>query len=202
MDSWFVVGGGVKGLEMSTPNCPEVAASHAMHKLILWELLSTRLSRNEFPNNNRYLRSWFLGGGFGQQLFNFRSPAVHWMARTSSLNCLSCRNPYQTPHSLNPFPLFTENPLFFTEKCFVGSPAQKSAQISDLKSFWGAMVAIGLACYRSAEPTFCRISALFGMFFGRFAGKASISLAQTPKKPINFGVRPFAAILGRKFAVD
>ena len=51
------------------------------------------------------------------------------MARTSSLNCLSCRNPYQTPHSLNPSPLFTENPFFFTEKCFVGSPAQKSALI-------------------------------------------------------------------------
>ena len=65
--------------------------------------------------------------GLGQQLFNFQSPAVHWMARTSSLNCLSCRNPDQTPHSLNPSPLFTENPFFFTEKCFVGSPAQKSA---------------------------------------------------------------------------
>ena len=73
------------------------------------------------------LRSWFLGSGFGQQLFNFRSPAVHWMARTSSLNCLSCRNPYQTPLSLNPSPLFTEKPIFVTEKCFVGSPAQKSA---------------------------------------------------------------------------
>ena len=51
------------------------------------------------------------------------------MARTSSLNCLSCRNPYQTPHSLNPSPLFTENPFLFTKKCFVGSPAQKSAPI-------------------------------------------------------------------------
>ena len=59
-----------------------------------------------------FSRSWFLGSGFGQQLLNFRSPAVHWMARTSSLNCLSCRNLYQTPHSLNPSPLFTENPFF------------------------------------------------------------------------------------------
>ena len=74
-------------------------------------------------------RSWFLGSGFGQQLFNFWSPAVHWMARTSSLNCLSCRNPYQTPHSLNPSPLFTENPFFFIEKCFVTSPSQESAPI-------------------------------------------------------------------------
>ena len=29
----------------------------------------------------------------------------------------SCTNPYQTPHSLNPSPLFNENPFFFTEKC-------------------------------------------------------------------------------------
>ena len=67
--------------------------------------------------------------GWGQQLFNFQSPAVHWMARTSSLNCLSCRNPYQIPLSLNPSPLFTEKPFLFTKKCFVGSPAQKSAPI-------------------------------------------------------------------------
>ena len=57
------------------------------------------------------------------------------MARTSSLNCLSCRNPYQTPHSLHPSPPFTENPFFFTEKCFVGSPAQKSALIFSFAQF-------------------------------------------------------------------
>ena len=39
------------------------------------------------------------------------------MAQTSSLNYLLCSNPYQTPQSLNAFPLFTEkkkkkNPLF------------------------------------------------------------------------------------------
>ena len=49
------------------------------------------------------------------------------MARTSSLNCLSCRNPYQTPDSLNCLPSFHWKPLFFTEKCFVASPSQKSA---------------------------------------------------------------------------
>ena len=57
-------------------------------------------------------KSWFLGRGWGQQLFSFQSPAVHWMARTSSLNCLSCRKPYQTPHSVNCLPLFTEKPFF------------------------------------------------------------------------------------------
>ena len=34
------------------------------------------------------------------------------MARTSSLNCLPCRNPYQTPHSLNVSPPCTEKPIF------------------------------------------------------------------------------------------
>ena len=63
--------------------------------------------------------------GPGQQLFNFRSPAVHWMARTSSLNCLSCRNLYQTPHSLNPSPLFTENP-FFSLKSASSDPLPKN----------------------------------------------------------------------------
>ena len=78
----------------------------------------------------RSIKSWFLGRGWGQQLFNFQSPAVKWMARTSSLNCLSCRNPYQTPHSLNCLPPFHWKTLFFTEKCFVASPSQKSALIN------------------------------------------------------------------------
>ena len=71
------------------------------------------------------VRSWILGSGPGQQLFSFRSPAVHCMARTSSLNCLSCRNPYQAPHSLNASPIFTEKPFVFTEKCFVATPKNR-----------------------------------------------------------------------------
>ena len=35
-------------------------------------------------------------GDEDNNFFSFHMPAVHWMARTSSLNCLSCRNPYQT----------------------------------------------------------------------------------------------------------
>ena len=62
-----------------------------------------------------------------EQLFSFQSPAVQWMARTSSLNCLSCRNPYQTLDSLNCLPPFHWKTLFFTEKCFVASPSQKLA---------------------------------------------------------------------------
>ena len=74
-------------------------------------------------------KSQFSGRGWGQQLFSFQSPAVQWMARTSSLNCLSCRNPYQTPNSLNCLPPFHWKTLFFPEKCFVASPSPKSALI-------------------------------------------------------------------------
>ena len=79
-------------------------------------------------------RSWFSGRGWGQQLFTFQSPAVHWIARTSSLNCLSCRSPYQTPHSLHCLPPFQWKPPIFTEKCFVASPLPKSALISKVTS--------------------------------------------------------------------
>ena len=54
------------------------------------------------------VRADFREGDEGLQLFSFQSPVVHWMARTSSQHCLSCRNPYQTSS------LFTEN-HFFTE---------------------------------------------------------------------------------------
>ena len=60
---------------------------------------------------SQFFKSWFSGRGWGQQLFGFQSPAVHWIARTSSLNCFSCRNPYQT-HSLNCLPPFHWKALF------------------------------------------------------------------------------------------
>ena len=49
------------------------------------------------------------------------------MTRTSALNCLSCRHPYQTPDSLNCLPLFTgqKKTLFHRKKCFVASPSTK-----------------------------------------------------------------------------
>ena len=34
---------------------------------------------------------------------------------------------YQTSHSLNAYPLFTEDLFFLTERCFVASPSQRSA---------------------------------------------------------------------------
>ena len=62
-------------------------------------------------------QSWFSGRGWGQQLFSFQSPAVHWMARISSLNCLSCGNPYTKPfiHWIAS-PLSLKTPFFFSLK--------------------------------------------------------------------------------------
>ena len=77
-------------------------------------------------------KSWFLGRGWGQQLFNFRSPAVQWMARTFSLNCLSCRNPDQTPHSLNCLPPFHWKPFFFSLTSASSHPLPKNRLWSNL----------------------------------------------------------------------
>ena len=76
------------------------------------------------------LRVWFWGRGWGQQHFSFQSAAVQWMARAPSLNCLSCRNPYQTPHSLNCLPPSRWKKLFLTQECFVASPSQKVSSYS------------------------------------------------------------------------
>ena len=65
-----------------------------------------------FPPLSNMYQSRFSGRGWGQQLFSSQSPAVQWMARTSSLNCLSCRNPYQAPDSLNCLPPFHWKPFF------------------------------------------------------------------------------------------
>ena len=93
------------------------------------------LGSTEYPQYGWDLsRNWLSGRGWGQQLFSFQSLAVQWMARTSSLNCLSCRSPYQTADSLNCLPPFHWKPLFFTEKCFVASPSQKSALTKYSKS--------------------------------------------------------------------
>ena len=81
----------------------------------------------------RYLRwpivnvnqSRFSGRGWGQQLFSLQSPAVQCMARTSLLNCLSCRNPYQTPVHWIASPHFTEK-LFFSLKSASPHPLPKN----------------------------------------------------------------------------
>ena len=65
------------------------------------------------------------------------------MARTSSLNCLSCRkNPYQTPDSLNCLPPFHWKSLFFTEKCSVASPFPKMGSDFNCRAIETARIAI------------------------------------------------------------
>ena len=61
-------------------------------------------------------RSRFSGRGWGQQLFSFQSPAVHRIARTSSLNCLPPVEILTKPpiHWIAS-PLFTEKNLFFSQ---------------------------------------------------------------------------------------
>ena len=59
---------------------------------------------------------------FRVQRFTESPGPLHW------INCLSCRNPYQTPPFTELPPPFHWKTLFFTEKRFVASPSQKSAQ--------------------------------------------------------------------------
>ena len=89
-----------------------------------------------------FCQSWFSDRGWGQQHFTFQSPAVHWMARTSSLNCLSCRNPYQTPIHWIASPLFTENPIFFTKSASshplpkIGSDSDSMVNANKSSCYW------------------------------------------------------------------
>ena len=52
--------------------------------------------------------------------------------KTSSLNCLSCRIPCQSLHSLKAWSWFSEKALLFTDFCFIASPSPNLC--SDLKS--------------------------------------------------------------------
>ena len=56
------------------------------------------------------------------------------MAETSSLNCLSCRIPYQRLHALNAWTPINEKALLFTDFCFVASPSQNS--VSKVLHVW------------------------------------------------------------------
>ena len=74
-----------------------------------------------------YLSLTLDGEGMSAATFNFQSPAVHWMAPTPSLNWFSCNKiPYQSLHSLNALPSFSEKALLFTDFCFVASPSPNS----------------------------------------------------------------------------
>ena len=70
-------------------------------------------------------RSGDLGRGWAQKTSLLRV-WCRWMAETSWLNCLFCRIPYQSLHSLNALPSFSEKALLFTSFCFVASPSPNS----------------------------------------------------------------------------
>ena len=85
------------------------------------------------PPKKSSLRRTHIRWEFWQSSSNSQSPASHWMAKTSSLNCLSCRIPYQSLHALNAFPWFSERALLFSDFCFVASPSLNSVPIYDTK---------------------------------------------------------------------
>ena len=117
------------------------------------EVLRHENKKGRSVENRCNQKNWFSGRGWGQQRFSFQSPAVHWVARTSSLNFLSCWNPYQTPHSLNASPLFTEKPFFFfAEKCFVASPSQKNRLLKNSAEEWLSPICGGRHWATSLEP--------------------------------------------------
>ena len=92
------------------------------------------LSGNAEASRNSWVinQSWFSGRGWGRQLLSFQRPAVHWMARTSSLHCLSCRNPYQNPSFTELPPALLLKTPFLSLKSASSRhiPFQKSAPIS------------------------------------------------------------------------
>ena len=112
---WHVACFCQSGPAFSLPFSSFVAAFYTFHGFSKYPFakvpFASRWGKNTYPKSNwteeRYsekTKRWLSGRGWEQQFFSFQSPAVQWMTRTSSLNCLSCRNPYQSPHSLkNPF---------------------------------------------------------------------------------------------------
>ena len=71
------------------------------------------------------------------------------MARTSSLNCLSCGNPYQTPDSLNCLPPFHWKPLSFPLKSASSHPLPKNRLWKGMAS--NAGVFPGPKCSKSRD---------------------------------------------------
>ena len=99
--------------------------------------MSSRMSLT--PN---YLKIYHLsraefGRGMSAAKFDSQSPAVHWMALTSSLTCLSCRIHNQSLHSLNAFPSFSKKALFTDSASshpLPQTPFQLSGRIQGLRN--------------------------------------------------------------------
>ena len=107
-------------------------------------------------------KSWFSGRGWGQQLVTFQSPAVHCIARTSSLNCLSCRNPYRTPHSLDCLPSFHWEALFLHWRVLRRIPFPKLGLNWVGPHFWDMLVVGKVATAWRSVPTSWQASSANG----------------------------------------
>ena len=123
-------------------------------------LTSTIWAATEWGTLNK---SWFSGRAWRQQLFNFQSPAVQWMAQTSSLNCLSCRDPYQAPGSLNCLPPFHWKPLFSLKSASSHPLPKNQLWLKGVYSFPTLHAKIVRAletvviCYRRSFLTLCTV---------------------------------------------
>ena len=65
--------------------------------------------------------------GDERRRFKFLESSNPLNSRTSSLDCLSCRIPYQSLRSLNASPSFKEKALLFSDLWFVAFPSPNSA---------------------------------------------------------------------------
>ena len=80
------------------------------------------------------------------------------MTRTSSLNCLSCKIPYQSLHSLNALPSFSQKALFLTEFCFLASrspnsiPTLRKVKSSIYEELYFTLFCLRWPVYQKAHP--------------------------------------------------
>ena len=157
--------------------------------LTLQSLLESISSLSSFSDFPCFLCFSFLLRGFKVFLQRGKKPSLSWWfsfivgadfragedsnfqiseSGGSSLNCLYCRNPYQTPYSLNCLPPFTEHP-FFSLKSASSHPLPKNRLWYRVGgSGWRAMLSYNRSLWRvcpssplPASPfDLCRVKAL------------------------------------------
>ena len=124
-----------KGLEKG---CPESLSKEQSQITLVKSPLSRSRSTLAIPETpphilkmespkwiSRYSPDWQQPRFGATAKVNSQSPAIHWMAKTFSLNCLSCRIPCQNLHSLNVSPWFSEKALLFSDFYALSHPLPK-----------------------------------------------------------------------------
>ena len=114
------------------------------------------------------------------------------MAETSSPNGLPCTIPYQSLHSLNALPSFSEKAFLFTHFCFVAglSPnyryrAPEPTFLGTPKPVFTAMRVYGVTLYLVKPPS-----------WGKVSGGHPIPLPLPPKKSVGWQGRSFVYLPG------